>query len=378
MRPPAVSLDIRTTSPSEAARRAAGLVSRLDHPSGGLLFAAGDLGDRLSLVAEALSTLETGIPWLLASTTGLATERGEIEGESAAAALVFSQGRGRVQTIDVDDSSLVPEAIGQAVANSPAVPRLLLVRSLGLSPDRLADLGRLTENHCLFGAGTPTRHLPHTIQPDGSVSSGVAALFEFDGPRRPSFLASPAARLLTQPATITASDGPRVLSIEGRPALDALNQIGQRVTRPDLILVALLDAEETGPKAVRPPFVLRMLHGVDPARGALVLGEQPPPGARLAIAVRDAEAARNDLDHRLRELRAELAGAAPRFGLYLDCLGRGRGLYGHADVDLRLIRQHLGEFPLLGLKSAFEIGPSATRTAIFAFTGLLSLFTAPS
>jgi small ligand-binding sensory domain FIST len=74
----------------------------------------------------------------------------------------------------------------------------------------------------------------------------------------------------------------------------------------------------------------------------------------------------------------ETAGSAPRFGVYVNCAGRGASLYGSADVDARIIRGRFPELPFAGISSSFEIAPHAGAPVMQLYTGVLSLFTSPS
>ena len=62
----------------------------------------------------------------------------------------------------------------------------------------------------------------------------------------------------------------------------------------------------------------------------------------------------------------------------MSCAGRGNGLYGAPDVDVRLLRSRFPEVPVAGLHSSFEIAPSGGRPALQLYTGVVGLFAAPS
>ena len=68
-----------------------------------------------------------------------------------------------------------------------------------------------------------------------------------------------------------------------------------------------------------------------------------------------------------------LSGAPPGWGVYFDCVSRGSNLYGVGGLDLGLIEKSLGAFPLLSLRTSFELGPSGRSTAVHLFTGVLAL-----
>jgi len=98
----------------------------------------------------------------------------------------------------------------------------------------------------------------------------------------------------------------------------------------------------------------------------------------MAIAARDAEAARDDLESMARQVYRSTRGAALRFGIYVNCAGRGSSLYGSYDVDVRVLRHAFPNMPLVGLSSAFEIAPHRDQPRLHLYTGVLAVFTAPS
>ncbi|HEX3777216.1 MAG TPA: hypothetical protein VHV51_22240, partial [Polyangiaceae bacterium] len=74
----------------------------------------------------------------------------------------------------------------------------------------------------------------------------------------------------------------------------------------------------------------------------------------------------------------ESAGAAPRFGICINCAGRGVSLYKNPDSDLRLLKARFGEIPWLGSFSSFEIAPHSAEPALQLYTAVVGLFTSPS
>jgi small ligand-binding sensory domain FIST len=191
--------------------------------------------------------------------------------------------------------------------------------------------------------------------------------------------------------TISKTRGSMVLEIEGAPALEVLSSVADNLEDQPLVFVALAPplpsealrvdpslehAAERTPE--RPDVLIRAVQGVDPVRRGLLVSDEVRPGMRLAFAVRDARAAREDLQTAVRELVREARGAAPRFGIYLNCAGRGTSLYGQRDVDLKILKARLGELPLAGMQSSFEVSEVFGKPALQLYTGVLGLFTAPS
>ena len=60
----------------------------------------------------------------------------------------------------------------------------------------------------------------------------------------------------------------------------------------------------------------------------------------------------------------------PRGGLYYSCVGRGPNLFGGESEEANMIREALGEFPLVGFFCNGEI----SHNRLYGYTGVLTLF----
>src|SRR5207249_4334782 len=121
------------------------------------------------------------------------------------------------------------------------------------------------------------------------------------------------------------------------------------------------------------------LYNTDAVEGALVGvalsgAERVRVGQTLQFQIRDAQASREDLREMLDELAERLHGRRPAFGCYFDCAGRGRGLFGVPDHDVTLVRERLGEFPLVGFFGNGEFAPVGRRNFFHNYTGALVIF----
>ncbi len=116
-------------------------------------------------------------------------------------------------------------------------------------------------------------------------------------------------------------------------------------------------------------YLVRNLVGIDPGKGYIAVGELVEPGQPLVFCKRDAETAREDLIRMLRELQKSIAGP-PRAGVYYSCLGRGEGLFGPNSAELNIIKDLLGDFPLVGFYANGEI----SHDKLYGYTGVLTLF----
>ena len=378
MRASATSLLVRGESPARLVSSLRDAAASLGRPAGGLVLASGGMASKLEAIASALGRAELGFPILLVSGAGLITERGEIEGESAAAALLWLGGAADSWVVDASQSELCLALSRELSARNPsarAETALVFLRPNGVQPHTIEALHGL-KSACVLGAGTLADSNVYAIASSGVVSQGGAGALTIRGEPRPLLAASPACRLLMPLREISEVRGPMVLSIEGEPALEVLSTVAHALVDQPLVFVAL--ATERGTDSVRPPLMLRAVQGVDPSRHGLIVSEEVRVGMRMAFAVRDAGAARADFEMRIRELSRASAGAAPRFGVCLNCAGRGVSLYKKTDTDLRMLKARFGEIPWIGLFSSFEIAPHGQEPALQLYTGVVGLFTAPS
>ena len=380
MRPTATSLLVRGESPgrlvSSVREAAAALGSQ--KPAGGLVLAAGGMATKLGAIADALGRANLGFPLLLASGSGVVTERGEIEGESAAAVLLWLGGAAEAWVVSASQPELCLALSRELAARNEAgraETALVFLRPNGVQPHTIEALHGLKGSRVL-GAGTLSDSDVYAVASSGMVSMGAAGALTVRGLPLPILASSPACKLLMPLREISEVRGSMVLSIEGEPALEVLSTVAHALVDQPLVFVAL--ATERGEDSVRPPLLLRAVQGVDPARHGLIVSEEVKKGMRMAFAVRDASAARADFEIRIRELARESAGAAPRFGICLNCAGRGVSLYKNPDTDLRMLKARFGDIPWVGLFGSFEIAPHGGEPALQLYSGVVGLFTSPS
>ena len=161
-----------------------------------------------------------------------------------------------------------------------------------------------------------------------------------------------------------------MISLDGRPALDVFkDDIGEAGAR-DLnrlgghIFAGLpIAGSDTG------DYLVRNLVGIDPANKLVAIGEMVQPGSSVMFCRRDAKTANEDMTRMLESIRKGLY-SRPRGGVYYSCLGRGAGLFGPNSEELRMVRDTLGDFPLVGFFCNGEI----SHNRLYGYTGVLTLF----
>ncbi|MEP7053120.1 MAG: FIST C-terminal domain-containing protein [Pseudomonadota bacterium] len=378
MRATATSLLVRGESPARLVAAVRDAALSLERPAGGLVLVAGGMATKLEAIATGLSKAELGFPVLVASGSGVITDRAEVEGESACAVLLWVGGAADAWVADSAEPDLCLALARELSQRNPAArseTALVFLRPNGVQPHTVEALHGLKATRVL-GAGTLPDSNVYAIASTGALCQGPGGALSIRGLPRPLVAASPACKLLMPLREISEVRGAMVLSIEGEPALEVLSTVAHALVDQPLVFVAL--ATERGVGGVRPPLLLRAVQGVDPSRHGLIVSEEVRVGMHMAFAVRDASAARADFEIRLREIARESAGAAPRFGVCLNCAGRGVSLYKNPDTDLRMLKARFGEIPWIGLFSSFEIAPHGSEPALQLYTGVVGLFTSPS
>lgn len=182
---------------------------------------------------------------------------------------------------------------------------------------------------------------------------------------------------------ITRIEGPRVLELDGRPALQVVEErLG--VPRAELIARQPLPSLTLGEKhsdAFAPfnegQYVNRLVIAVDPADDALVLFEADfHAGSRVQLMSYEPWRMIESAQEQTRDLLAGLPDEPPVCGLYFDCVGRSMAFSGMEEDEAAPVRQQVDALcPLLGFYSGVEIAPFLGRARPLDWTGVLVVFT---
>ena len=299
---------------------------------------------------QILKTLreETGVnDWIGTVGTGVIATGTEYQDEPAMAAMVADFDSFAVFSGRAPLKTLGSFAVVHADPSAPDIPGLV------------ADMSSKTSTGYLVGGISSSRS--RTVQIANEVLSGGLS-----GAVLGSDVA--VATRLTQGCApfpgrfrITECEDNIIASLDGRPALDVLREVigNERVS----ILVGLpVPGSDTG------DYTARNLVGIDPKNKLIAIGDVVEPGMEILFCKRDSAAARADLSRILREVKA--AASAPRGALYFSCVARGEHMFGSRGAELALIRQTLGEVPLVGFFCNGEI----SRDRLYGYTGVLTVF----
>jgi small ligand-binding sensory domain FIST len=274
-------------------------------------------------------------------------------------------------------------------ASSGFVAHTALVHAEGSTPDLqelLHELSTRTATGYLFGGLSSARNRPLHMA-DGVLTGGLSGV-AFGPEVGLVSRVTQGCQPIGPVRKVTEGARNFVISLDGRPALDCVLQdlgLHRNSTDDELAqalsttLVGLVTAAEDVP--MRPgqfgaDTVVRHLVGVDRQQQVLAIADRIEPGMRLAFCTRNAEAARVDLVRIATEIRDEVeSGEARRMAgaLYVSCSGRGGPHFGARHAELQMVREALGDVPLVG----FFAGGEIARHHLYGYTGVLTVFTTP-
>jgi small ligand-binding sensory domain FIST len=176
--------------------------------------------------------------------------------------------------------------------------------------------------------------------------------------------------------TVTEVERNVLMGISNRPALDMLKEaidglsLEQRERAQNNVLVGLavdeyLDSYGQG------DFFVRGILGIDPKRGAVVVGGVPRVGQTVQFHLREAALATEHLVATMLSLRAR--GGTPVAAMLCTCDGRGERLFGERGHDAGLVSDGLPGVPLVGAFCPGEIGPLGRTIVMHGLTATVGV-----
>lgn len=205
---------------------------------------------------------------------------------------------------------------------------------------------------------------------EGAVGVALAGDVDFE------IVVAQGCRPIGTPLIVTKAEGHILYELGGKPPLEVLREVIRGLPAPDQELarqslfvgVAMSEYKE---QFHRGDFLIRNLMGYDAETGALMIGTTLHPGQTLQFQLRDAKTSDEDL----RALLQRIGHGDPSASgaLLVSCAGRGRGLYGEADHDTKVIQSVAGPLPIAGFFANGEIGPVGRLNYIHGYTSSLAV-----
>jgi small ligand-binding sensory domain FIST len=267
-----------------------------------------------------------------------------------------------------DDESDALEGHGAWIARQQ--PALGLFHAAASAPNLLQELVTLGETVGCFVVGglTASREMAVTVADTIAVDALSGVMFAGSMPIATAIAQGCAPIGPTH--RVTAADRNVVFELDGEPALQVLyKDLGVSdvagLKRHAEVLNAALPVENSD----RNEYLVRNVLAVDPDRGLIVVGDVMTPGSSLLFCRRDRKAAVDDMRAMLEELSGRLPGT-PRAAVYVTCVARGPNLFGDGSQEVGLIRERLGDVPLIGYFANGEI----FNGRLHGYTGVLTIF----
>lgn len=237
------------------------------------------------------------------------------------------------------------------------------------APGRLAGVGQCGD--------TPRDRVYQWF--DDCVEGGCAQALVLSGDVRMDTVVMHGCRPAGAYHTVTKADGPVVLEIDGRPALEVIAELlgpESGLTAGEyrfFVTLGVNKGERFGPYR-EDDYANRLCCGVDEARGALVMFEPDlTPGTPVQLMRRSVDF--TYIEPRARELLARARDRKPIFALYIDCAGRASAYCGSEGEEAAEVQRVIGPtIPLLGVYCGVEVARVGHDLQSLDWSGVLCLF----
>ncbi|MDR0577100.1 MAG: diguanylate cyclase [Candidatus Accumulibacter sp.] len=308
--------------------------------------------------------------WLDGSRCDALTDHGLLESEQDAG-VRLGQGLARLGATPESPVVLFYDAVG---CNTGGDIRLLMAtwilagleKGLGFLPD-------------IVGAGLQADHIcsPASQYIGEEMKDHCAMALKFSDDLRIDSAIMHGCRPASQYYTVTRAEGPVILEINGKPALEFMDGLlGPGVTPeeyPFFLLFGINHGARWG-KYDENDYASRLCLGIDKKRNGIVMFEPDMvEGTKFQLMFRSL-----NLDYMKPKIEAlfdRLEGREPVFAMYIDCAGRCAG-YGGMDIEdaVPLQQAIAGRVPLLGFYTGVEVASIGGRPRGLDWTGVLCLF----
>ena len=177
--------------------------------------------------------------------------------------------------------------------------------------------------------------------------------------------------------TVTKADGPVILEIDDKPALDFMDSLLGPALKPDdypFFLLFGINHSGRWEEFDEDNYASRLCLGIDKERNGIIMFEPDMvEGTKFQIMFRSLEL--GYMKPKIQEIFAKLEGREPVFALYIDCAGRCAGYGGVELEDAYVIQNAVNDrMPLLGLYTGVEIASIGGQPRGLDWTGVFCIF----
>ena len=186
-------------------------------------------------------------------------------------------------------------------------------------------------------------------------------------------IVSQGCRPIGDPMIITSLDGDVILGLGGRPALQMLKDMFQKLPAHEraMAIEALLIGRaitEYSDTFSHGDFLIRNVQGVDEEVGGVIVTDRFQVGQTIRFHVRDAEGA--DSDFRTLLNRLNRGETEKKACLIFSCNGRGHRMFARPNHDALAIDQSFPGLPITGFFAAGEFAPVGNRNLTHGFSAV--------
>lgn len=204
----------------------------------------------------------------------------------------------------------------------------------------------------------------------GSTSEGGLSGVQIGGRRQVTIGLTQGCSPIGMAHQVTEAQGNVIVSLDDRPAVEVLYEEAgiEQGTDPrsrlaNVQVALLVDGSGAG------DYLVRHLISIDVGKGLVAITDDLSDVDKLMFVRRDADNAAKDLGRMLDDLDGRLS-VPPTAGLYFSCLARGPQLFDEPNYEMKAIREHFGDIPIVGFFGSGEV----CNDRVYAYTGVLTLF----
>ena len=156
-----------------------------------------------------------------------------------------------------------------------------------------------------------------------------------------------------------------------KKSLESLTE--QDIAKSGRVLFIGIAMDQTKQSPRRGDFLIRSLVGFEKQTAAIALSERVCEGQIIQLHLRNSGAADEEIREIVADLYERTREHTPAFGMYFNCLGRGKEMYGNKNHDISIIQGKFPDMPIIGFFGNAEFAPIGRRNLAHAYTGVLVL-----